>query len=349
MKKVLLIYTELLDYRIPIFQRLASICELTVTHSGAKATNDDAGFCEIILPVRKIWRFRYQSKVINLIRSGKFHTIIFFGDIAWLSSLIGFFVCPARTRRVTWGFWLTSKWAANRLRLTMAKISDSNIFYNDGAASAFRQLGTPGDRIEIARNTVLVPDPQRDKNSERDSILVIGAFNLRKQNDVVILAFNAIAKRLERPIRLVFVGGGSDRNRIIELSRAHEFSERIEFHPYEVDTKALRDYYSKAICSVSFGQAGLSVLQSFGYGVPFVTMRNAISGGEIENISHGVNGFLCEPNQSSLEYYLLKLCSDVEYSAKLGQNALRFYLNHASVAAMISGFQRAIDSRQVHD
>jgi glycosyltransferase involved in cell wall biosynthesis len=186
-------------------------------------------------------------------------------------------------------------------------------------------------------------------NSDRDSILVIGAFNLRKRNDVVVRAFNGISQLLERPIRLVFVGDGSDRNRIIELARAQEFCERIEFYPYDVNAIALSSYYSKAICSVSFGQAGLSVLQSFGYGVPFVTMRNAISGGEIENISHDVNGCLCEPDQSSLEYYLLKLCSDPEYSAKLGLNALRFYLNHASVAAMISSFQRAIDGRQVQN
>jgi len=345
MKKILLIYTELLDYRIPIFKEIGSIYNLTVTHSGVKKTHNNQGFEEIVLPVKKYLCYHYQKKIIKIIRKGNYDAIIFFADIAWLSTVIGLYVCPKKIKKITWGLWLTKNSYANRLRVRIAKLADANIFYNDAAAQDFRKWGINDDRIEVARNTVVVDFPERNDKTIRDSILVVGSFNERKKNDVVIEAFNRISHILINPIRLVFVGGGYDKKRIIEIAQKQIFSERIEFYLPETNSINLSIYYSKAICAVNYGQAGLSILQSFGHGVPFVTTRNAISGGEIENIIHGFNGFLVEPEQASLEDYLLKLCSNTEYAAKLGANALNYYKEYANVQVMVSGFQRAIDGR----
>ena len=49
-------------------------------------------------------------------------------------------------------------------------------------------------------------------------------------------------------------------------------------------------FYNRAIMSISLNQAGLSVLNSFAHGVPFVTMNNAASGGEKFNIVNNYNG-----------------------------------------------------------
>jgi glycosyltransferase involved in cell wall biosynthesis len=345
MKKILLIYTELLDYRIPIFKEIGSIYNLTITHSGVKKTHNNQGFEEIVLPVKKWLYFRYQKGLIKKIRKGNYDAIIYFADIAWLSTVIGLYICPKKIRRVTWGLWLTKNSLVNRLRFYIAKYADSNIFYNNTAAQDFRKMGVQKDHIEVANNTVFVDFPERVVKSKRDSILVVGSFNKRKNNDVVIAAFNRISYIIKKTIRLVFVGDGEDKERIIEVAKKQKYNGRIEFHSHESNTAILDGYYSKAICAVNYGQAGLSILQSFGHGVPFVTMRNAISGGEIENIIHGFNGFLVEPEQASLEDYLLKLCSNTEYAAELGANALNYYKEHANVKVMVSGFQRAIDGR----
>ena len=151
---------------------------------------------------------------------------------------------------------------------------------------------------------------------------------------------------MEDKVRLVFVGDGVEKEKIMALAKGQECCDRIEFYPGETDQEVLRSYYDRAICSVSFGQAGLSVLQSFGYGVPFVTRRDAISGGEIENIVEGFNGVLCDSNQSSLESVLTNLCADQVYSGELGRNALSYYENKASVEVMLAGFISAIETNR---
>lgn len=342
-KRVLLVYTELLEYRVPFLSELGKHYALTVAHSGALITRDDVGFREIVLPRTRFWRFHYQYGLRRLIRSGEFNAVVYFMDIAWLSTLGTFLFPVGSARRVTWGLWRTGRSGADWVRLRVAKLADFNIFYSKTAARDFVGCGLSVDRASVATNTFRVTYPTRDESSKRDSVLFVGSFNARKQNDVTLAAFLRVARRLSFPARLVFVGAGHERTRIQTLAEASEFKERIEFHPASHDTEVLRKHYDRAICSVSFGQAGLSVLQSFAYGVPFVTRHDAISGGELENIEDGVNGCLCEANQASLEAALLRLLGEPKYAARLGRNALAHYMNKASVHHMVGGFIDAIE------
>lgn len=342
-KKLLVCYTELLHYRIDIFNALADRYDLTVVHSGKNIMRSSSGFREVILPARKIGRFIYQPGLWRLVRSGCFHSVVFFSDLAWMSIMLSFVFCPASSRRITWGLWRTENRLANLARYLIARSADANIFYSKGAGDYFGRLGLSPEDIFIARNTFHVEVPERDEVAERDCILFVGSFDARKKNDVTVLAFSNIARRISWPVRLVFVGDGSDKGRIMQMAREQWCADRIEFHTGTTDKAALRTYYSRAICSVSFGQAGLSVLQSFGHGVSFVTRRDAVSGGEIENIIDGYNGVLCDESQVSLEHAMTALCADMSKANELGRNALIFYRQNASISAMVSGFVGAIE------
>jgi glycosyltransferase involved in cell wall biosynthesis len=342
-KKILICYTELLHYRIDIFNALAELYDLTVAHSGKKMARNDSGFREVILPVRTIGRFRYQPGLWRLVRSGCFYSVIFFSDLAWLSIILSFVFCPANSRKITWGLWKTENWLANLARYLVARSADANIFYSKGAGEYFSRLGLSREDIFIARNTFHVEVPVRDEAERRDYILFVGSFDARKKNHVTVLAFSNMARRIKWPVRLVFVGDGSDKGRIMQIAREQWCADRIEFYPGTTDKAVLRTYYSRAICSVSFGQAGLSVLQSFGHGVSFITQRDAVSGGEIENIIDGHNGVLCEDSQVSLENAMTALCADQSKANELGRNALIFYRQNASISAMVSGFVGAIE------
>lgn len=340
--RVLIVYGELLEYRIPIFEKLGEKVDLTVTHSGKQMTNNDFGFKEVVLPLTKFWRFKYQFGLREIVRNGRFDTVVFFMDISWLSTVLNFLVPPSSIRRVTWGLWRTGKQLPDVIRIWLSKAADSNIFYSTEAAQDFFACGLSQNRISVARNTVRVDNPGRNNDSVRDSILIVGSFDPRKRNDVTISAFSNTAARINVPVRLVFVGAGEQLEEIKLLASNSPLRDQIEFFPQTHDVGTLRNFYDRAICVVSYGQAGLSVLQSFAFGVPFITSENAISGGEIENIQHKSNGFLVRDTQEHLEEIIEELLSNPAMADSMGVAALNYYISHASASHMVSGFMNAI-------
>lgn len=344
-EKVLVIYTELLEYRIPFFSALGETIDLTVTHSGRRMTDGSSGFREIVLPRVRAGRLHYQKGLRELIRKNHYGTVIAFMDIAWISTVCAFLFPPYPTRRVTWGLWRTGRRLPDMFRVWLARKADFNIFYSKGAAKDFIAQGVAQDRVSVATNTVRVDRPSRNVISHRDSILVVGSFNARKRHDITLAAFFEVAGAA--PIRLVFVGDGPDKARIELLARESQLSSQVEFHPACHDEDLLRRFYDRAICSVSHGQAGLSVLQSFAYGVPFITSRGAISGGEVENILPLENGCLTDGTQAGLVNALQGLIQNPAKAEAFGWAALEHYRSRASVDCMVGGFTQAIGAKSV--
>lgn len=347
--RVLIVYGDLLEYRVPIFDALGDFCDLTVSHSGRRLTDGNAKFIETILPRYRIGRLHYQHGLRQLIRNGGFDTVIYFMDLAWPATVFNFLWPPRPVRRVIWGLWRTGRTLPDMVRVWLARRADHNVFYSSGAAEDFIACGVPRGHVAVARNTVRIDNPGRNETSERNTILVVGSFNPRKQNDITLAAFLAICAKMEKPIRLVFVGEGSQLKYIRSLAEQSDFPDRIDFYPACHEEDVLRHYYDRAVCSVSHGQAGLSVLQSFAYGVPFVTREGAISGGEIENIVSGVNGFVTSGSQSDLETVLKRLIDNPEEADAMGRAALEYYTTRASTSHMVRGFIEAIDTQSIRN
>jgi len=342
-KRVLICYTKLAHYRIPIFERLAAYYDLTIVHSGERCTSADSCFEEIVLPVRRVGRFHYQTGLWSVIRRNRYEAVIFFLDLAWISIVLSFLFCPGIQRRITWGLWRTGRRIPNLVRLCSALYAHANVFYSVGAAQEFLTLGVPNNKIYVARNTVKVESPYRREGGCRNTLLFVGSFDRRKRNDVAITAFSDIVNLIPSQIKLVFVGDGSDKETARGLARSRNVSDRIEFHPATTDDQTLRLFYSNAIASFSFGQAGLSVLQSLGHGVPFITCRKAVSGGEIENIRHNYNGILCDNDIEGLKTAFVKVCTDCDFVSQLGLNAKEHYHKYCDEYNMVNGFRSAIE------
>ena len=126
----------------------------------------------------------------------------------------------------------------------------------------------------------------------------------------------------------------------------YNIQSRVKFLGRIEDINRLKYFYKRAIVSVSYGQSGLSVLQSLGYGVPFLTKENSISGGEKTNIKHNLNSIFCDDSQNSLESYLTKLCLDIKLSRELGKNAFQYYTKYCTIENMTQGFIDAIEKTE---
>lgn len=343
-KKIALLYVEMTHYREPVFEALGKKCELTVFHPGPKKYHLNDVYKEVLVPCKSIGGFYLQFGLLQSIKTGNFDAAIFMFDLRWLSILWSFLRCPVRTKRITWGFWMTKKKFANLVRIQLAKLADGNVFYADGAANDFLSVGLSKERVFIARNTISVHGHGRDSKAERMYLLFLGSFDQRKRNDVTIAAFNEACSLIPPNINLVLVGDGQAKNMAVLQAAKSRNSKRIFFEPGTFDLDEINEYYRHAIITVSFGQAGLSVLQSFGHGVPFLTNKHAVSGGEIENIVHNETGLLCDSSQQSLTDEIVRICNDPALAENLGINSIEYYKTKASVEKMVGSFICAIEN-----
>ncbi len=343
-KKVLILQNVVLHYRKALYNELSKTYDVTVLHSGKVSVTDLDDYKEIIVRNIKIGPFFIQKNVYSEINTKKYDTVIAMMDLRWLNNILTFFLFKKRIKFIWWGAWFTKNKLSNKIRVYLTHKGDASIFYTEAAKSEFIDKGISGDKLFAANNTFDVgPRIKSFEYKAKKDIIFVGSLDKRKQLDVLINAFANIKNSIPKHINLRIVGGGELRQNLEKLVNSLKLDDRVFFLGKITNPKELRDIYKTAIASVSYGQAGLSVLQSFGFGVPFVTKINAISGGEKTNIMHGENGFFCEDNITSLEQILIKMSNNIERSRKLGEFAFEYYTNFCTIENMSKNIAKAIE------
>ncbi|WP_417559000.1 glycosyltransferase [Mesoflavibacter zeaxanthinifaciens] len=343
-KKVLFIYDNLLHYRVPLFNLLGDKYDFTVIHSGKKMTNsENFRFREIIVKKNKIGPFTIRLGSLKFIFFKEYDAILYNLDIRWVLELVPLFLKYKSKKVIIWGAWFTDSIIANQIRLFFCKKYKS-LYYCNTTRNEFVQKGVNIEKTFVANNTVEILSREKSFKYEKEYILVIGSLNKRKKNDILIKAFSKVIKDIPQEINLIFIGKGAESNYLKKLTFELNMLDRIKFLGEIIDHNLIKDYYKKSIISVSYGQAGLSVLQSFGFGVPYLTTKNAISGGEIYNIIDGYNGFLIDSKQKYLELILKKICIDKSLATNLGKNAYNYYSEFCTMDNMVQGFVDAIEN-----
>src|SRR5699024_9951087 len=135
----------------------------------------------------------------------------------------------------------------------------------------------------IANNTIHNFQSFDSSSSHKDSFLFIGSINERKGLETLIRAFKQYLKNNTSEIRYLNIVGGGNKKYLKELTSIienEELSQNINFIGPLYDSSEKKELFSIAVACISPKQAGLSVLESFSYGVPFICFSDAISGGE---------------------------------------------------------------------
>lgn len=348
-KKILISYNFILHYREDFFELLNEFYDVTVLHSGQPPANTKHSYSVIHTKFMKLGPFFLQTGLLNAYYKKRFDVVILLLDLRWLNVLTFIIINTVfrlKCKVITWGAWKTNRRMLDAIRYWFMCRVDANIFYCENTKSDFLTVGLPEHRAFVANNTFKVQvDIPCYINSEKDSLLFVGSLDKRKKNILLLRGFAAVTSQISEKIKLVFIGDGPERLLLEEEANRLRITKRVRFLGRINNPDELIKYYNRAICTISYGQAGLSVLQSMGFGVPFMTLKDAISGGEISNIKNGHNGLLLDEGLDALQKNLIRVCNDEDWARHLGMKAYQHYQQHCKLEHMVNGFVAAIENK----
>lgn len=348
--KVLILQGEISTYRVATFNIIADYFDVTVGYYDKDKSVEECRFKKIKLDSYKLGPFicvKSLRKYCN-----QFDVVIFMDDLHALSYCLLPFG-PRKFKTVSWGFGLRASYTrlydVNRRHTFLDKVSqivnescDAIIFYMEKAKEFWRGTSFNLGKVFVAPNTTAVEpieiDPLRKKN-----LLFVGTLYEKKGIMALLQAYQSARYQSNNLPMLHIVGDGADADKLKQYVADNDLSDNVVFHGAIYDEKKLAQHFCNALLCISPHQAGLSVPKSMGYGVPFVTLRDAITGGEKYHITHGETGVFYEKDDD-LVSIILDSASNPEKYVKLGVNAKAYYDNTATPKHMAQGAIDAINS-----
>lgn len=348
--RVLLIQEVLQDYRAPIYRLMQQDVDLTLAYTLKNGITDPS------IPVVSLPYFKVGSLIVHT----KLYKILNEYDVVisqpHLSSIRLCFLqwLPRKFKLITWSIGVHATYntpfdLSKRPSLIdwifemIQDGADACIFYMKETIDYWTKYKTiaPQKYFE-AHNTVAVADFDKlPPFASRNSFLFVGTLYAQKGLEELIEAYALV--RSKRPIfpRLIIVGNGPEKDTIKKQIKIAGLEQDIVLCGAIYDESILKDYFLNALLCISPKQAGLSVPKSLGYGCPFVTRPDAITGGERDNVIDGYNGVF----YNTVEELAIIMLDSVECSAKYEQmsnNARSYYLNKCSPQIMAKGVLEAI-------
>ena len=157
--------------------------------------------------------------------------------------------------------------------------------------------------------------PKLSSGPYGDYVLSVARLERNKRVDLIVRALAHLPSHL----KLIVVGDGSHRKFIERDAEALGVKDRVTFAG-AVGDDALVDLYRGALCLayVPFDEDyGLATLEGFLAEKPVITARD--SGGTLEFVTSGENGFVVEPDPAEIAAAIARLDADRTRAAAFGQ------------------------------
>lgn len=349
--KVLMLLHGIPHYRIPIYNMIASHFDLTIASSSkVNVGYTDFLFDIIQIPVIKLGPFILQKK--NIFKLAKnFDVVIALQNIRCLDLMILSLIKRRDYRLIYWGIGVSASYSKrfdsdkkfDFIRHYISRKADAVIFYSSYPINRYVNNGIKRDKIFVANNTVKLSDVNCRKLPAKDSLLFVGTLYKEKGLSELLNAyFEAYQNIGDKLLKLIIVGDGPERTRVEELINKKGLGNVVSLKGAIYNQELLKDYYLSSLACISPNQAGLSVLSSMGYGVPFITKRNAITGGESLNIKNGENGVLYNTS-SELTHLLEDISLNQKKYLSMGIKARKYYSEFRTPEIMAKGIIDAIN------
>jgi glycosyltransferase involved in cell wall biosynthesis len=173
----------------------------------------------------------------------------------------------------------------------------------------------------------------------RENIISVCRLVPKKKILFLVKSFLKGIEKLPNNTNLIIVGDGDEKVKIEKFINDHKLTNRVKLLGHISDYNQLKELYSKAYFSVSSGYIGLSVTQSFGFGVPMLVSKDENHSPEIEAVIAGKNAvFFKTDDKDDFIRKIVKVFEECNYWNKERKNILEFCKENYSSEAMAKVF-----------
>lgn len=346
---VLILQNELSGYNVPVYNAIAEHYDLTLAFYLKDKSNIQCNFKKVKLESKVIGPFTFIKGLNKLVSQ--------FDVVSMIPNMRNPSYCrlPFMSRKyklVNWSIGFRASYThpyiverkhvlADRIFQTILSKCDASIFYMEKAKEFWKNTPFDLSRVFIAPNTTDVVSIEIKPEIKKD-ILFVGTLYKGKGLDLLLDAFRQVVEEQHPQNNLHIVGEGSERQALEDYVAKHNLEEHVVFHGAIYDENVLAERFAHALLCISPTQGGLSVPKSMGYGVPFVTRKDAITGGEIYHITPGVNGIMYDKDEE-LKSIISDACSNPQKYVEMGIKAKDYYDNHATIKHMAQGAMDAFE------
>jgi glycosyltransferase involved in cell wall biosynthesis len=230
---------------------------------------------------------------------------------------------------------------SDKIRHVMRKLGDTIVTYTKSQAEELR-LKMPDKKIVYAVNSLYYKDEMIVSNSDISSInniIYVGRLTEKKKPMLLLDAFIEILDSLPNDTKLIIVGDGEERGKMGEKVKNLGLQNRVELLGHIGDYEILKNLYANALVSVSPGYVGLSITQSFGFGVPMLISKYENHSPEIEVAIDGKNSLFFETDSvNSLGTQILKFYSNKQEWVNKRHSICNFCKENYSIESMSQTF-----------
>lgn len=341
MKSILFVLDHKLHhYRAPLFDRLGQYFNVVVCHRGPMLAGSYK-FTQTVLHYYSVGPFEFVRRLGSL---DNYDAVVFMQNLRILNIYSAPF-CRKKAALLFWGIGTSSasglgseSWVSVQVRNLVMWAYNGTALYSEFPLTRYWKVCR--EKVSIVGNSV-VSDGVDTSSEYKEYFLFIGSLDKRKGLDLLLDSFNA-AVSINKDLKLLIAGGGPELSALQQMVNRYGLQDCVHFLGPVYDSELKLKLFKKAFCVISPLQAGLSVVESFSYGVPFVTSSRAISGGESMSIKDGVNGVLFE-DSSELSDIILSFKDGRRSSAMLGRSAYCLYREELAFDFYVQRFKSFLD------
>lgn len=247
-------------------------------------------------------------------------------------------------RTMLWGHAWSRTGRDSFMRGLLRRVATGLVTYSEEQARALRLIH-PGKPVIVAPNALYSQCQMSfTEKTDRFRILYVGRLVVEKKPELLLKAFAQVAQMRSNLI-LTFVGDGPQRRHLESQASSLGISSNVAFCGHVSEFESLRSLYAEAVVSVSPGYVGLSITQSFAFGVPMVISRDEVHSPEIEAARSGFNAvFFNSDDKSDLARTLLGVAIEATVWAERGEAIAEACRERYSSEKMAEGIVKALTS-----